>query len=145
MPTSTLRLALLTVVWLAAGCSGDPVWPVPKNTTDIVLQRTRRDVITTVNLGDALHLVLPSPLHPGTQWQILALSTVNLRQMTDLKPVPESPGSEEISFQAIKTTARTLVRFAAVDPKVSASKPDDFFAVLVGIKMPVRSASPLVR
>lgn len=111
-----------------------PKWPDPQNTTDIVLQDNRRDVITTVSLGDALHLVLPPPTKPNTQWQILTLNTISIRQMTDLRAVADRPGSEEVTFQAIKVTARTVIRFAAIDPTVAASTPNDFFAISVGVK-----------
>ena len=134
MPHPALRFASLAALLLVSGCSTAPKWPEPQNTTDIVLQDDRRDVITTVALGDALHLVLPPPIKPNTQWQILTLNTISIRQMTDLKPVPERPGSEEISFQAIKVTARTIIRFAAIDPTAAASTPTDFFAISVGIK-----------
>jgi hypothetical protein len=130
----SLRPVLLAAGAILCGCSTGPQWPTPKNTTDIVLQTDRRDVITTVSLGDALHLVLPPPQNPQTQWQIISLNTVSIRQMTDLKPVPDRPGAEEVTFQAIKNTARTLVRFAAIDAKAAASTPTDFFAVAIGIK-----------
>jgi len=134
MLPSSLRFASLAAVLLVSGCSTALKWPEPQNTTDIVLQDDRRDVITTVSLGDALHLVLPPPLQPNTQWQILTLNTIAIRQMGDFKPVADRPGSEEVSFQAIKTTSRTVIRFAALDPKAATSTPNDFFAISVGIK-----------
>ena len=129
-----LRPVLLAAGVILCGCSTQPQWPAPKNTTDIVLQTDRREVITTVTLGDALHLVLPPPQNPKTQWQIIALNTVTTRQMTDLKPVPDRPGSEEVTFQAVKNTARTVVRFAAIDPTAASTAATDFFAIAIGIK-----------
>ncbi len=134
MPSPALRFVSLALLLLVGGCSTAPKWPEPQNTTDIVLQDDRRDVITTVSLGDALHLVLPPPTKPNTQWQILTLNTIAIRQMTDLKAVAGRPGSEEVSFQAIKTTARTVIRFAAIESNAAYSTPDDFFAISVGIK-----------
>jgi len=145
MLTPTPRLFVLAAVLIASGCSTEPKWPTPQNTTDIVLQDDRREVITTVTLGDAVHLVLPAPIHENTQWQILALNTIALRQMGDIKPVPDRPGSEEVSFQAIKTSARTEIRFGAISPKGTSSNVDDFFTISVGIKQPVRSVPTLVR
>lgn len=129
-----LRFASLAALLLLGGCSMGPKWPDSRNTTDIVLQDDRRDVITTVSLGDALHLVLPPPIKPNTQWQILTLNTITTRQVGDLKPVADRPGSEEVTFQAIKVTARTVIRFAAIDPNAASSTPNDFFAISLGIK-----------
>ncbi len=129
-----LRFASLAALLFVSGCSMAPKWPEPQNTTDIVLQDDRRDVITTVALGDALHLVLPPPTQPNTQWQILTLNTVSIRQMNDLKAVVDRPGSEEVTFQAVKTTARTVIRFAAIDSTAASTTPTDFFAINVGIK-----------
>lgn len=134
MPSSSLRFAGLAAGLVLSGCATTVKWPEPQNTTDIVLQDDRRDVITTVSLGDALHLVLPPPLQPHTQWQILTLNTIAIRQMGDLKPVADRPGSEEVSFQAIKVTSRTVIRFAALDPNAASSTPNDFFAISVGVK-----------
>jgi len=144
MPTPSPRLFALAAVLLAGGCSTEPKWPTPQNTTDIVLQDDRREVITTVTLGDAVHLVLPAPLHENTQWQILALNVISLRQMGDMKPVADRPGSQEVSFQAIKTTGRTEIRFAAINANGATSKVDDSFTISVGIKQPVRSVPTLV-
>jgi hypothetical protein len=145
MLTCSPRPFLLGVLLLAGGCSTAEKWPTPKNTTDVVLQDDRRSLITTVTLGDALHLILPPPRQPNTQWQMLMMNTVNLRQMTDLKPVPDRPGSQDISFQAIKTTARTMLQFAAVDPSATTSKPSDMFSISVGIKMPAASVPAAAR
>lgn len=117
-----------------AGCSTEPKWPAPKRTAEIHLRSDRREPIATVALGDALHIVFPPPSHPGTQWLILLLNTHILRQMTLIKPSAEGPpGAWEVTFQAIKVTGRTTVKFGAIDPTSKDQKVDDIFTLSIGI------------
>lgn len=128
-----VRLAAIASALLLAGCESAPTWPAPKNTTDIVLADSRRDVATTVGLGDALHLILPAPVKAGMQWQMLAQDTKKLRTMSELQPAASGGGASEVSFQAIRTVSHTTLQFAAVDPKAATSNPDEIFTVNVSI------------
>jgi hypothetical protein len=58
--------------------------------------------------------------------------------------VADQPGSEDVTFQAIKVTARTVIRFAAIEPNAASSTPDDFFSISVGVK-PQAVANPTRR
>lgn len=134
-PPSPLRLALTfgSLVFLA-GCSTAEKWPEPKRTAEIHLRDDRREPIATVALGDALHVVFPPPTQPGRQWSIILLNTHMLRQMTAIKPIADGPaGSEDVSFQAIKVTARTTIKFAAIDPATSSQSANDVFTLDIGI------------
>ena len=124
-------LALL----LVAGCSTRVEWPAPHHIVDLNLDDDHRQALAAIDLGDAVHVVLPPPRVAGTQWQILILNGRYLRQMTDLKPLANGPaGAEDVQFQGIYVTPRTIVRLAALSPNASGAEPTDVFTIGIGVR-----------
>lgn len=135
MRTCSFLLFLAALVGLWSGCesTGNEL-PPPKATADLALRPEERDVLATLQVGNALRVILPPPQEPGYAWEIVANPGRVLRQITGLRPVPGAPDHLAVTFQATRPL-RSRILFMAIRPGQAESTAAEQYSITVGVNM----------
>ena len=110
---SLTRSVLAALSLSCAGCASVPPELMISGKVTIKVDPSVRPTRATAGGANEVIVILPAAETPGYRWQIAQHNSNTLRQLTEIVPVPDSPGEAMISFLTLRN-GLTRVMFTLV-------------------------------
>jgi hypothetical protein len=109
---SFTRSVLAALSLFCASCASGPAELMITGKVTVKVDPSVRPTRATAGVANEVTVILPAET-PGYQWQIAQHNSNTLRQLTEIVPVPDSPGEAMISFLTLRN-GLTRVMFTLV-------------------------------